>query len=96
MKMQQQIIINDINNSNGEISEIYANAVGIQATPGTTFYFNSQSDNQIIMGPSGIYQLNFNSPIIESITFTSKVGSLPIIIDYIIDDNNEEESNNEP
>lgn len=87
MKMKQKIIgPDDINEAIPFEGGAYA--VGIQATPGTKFYFNNNNDNLITMGPSGIYQLNFSTPTIGSIIFTTMVGSLPIILDYIQEDQN--------
>lgn len=79
MIMKQQILTSiddtvDVGNSY---------AIGIQATPGTQFYFNGDNSNIITMGPSGIYQINFLEPIITSIDFESMINSLPIIIDYV-------------
>lgn len=88
--MQQEIIQSQVYMDTGYTLDMGSTyAVGIQAVPGTQFCFNKSNmneinDNDIItMGPSGIYQINFFEPIIESITFTKIVGSSPIIVDYI-------------
>lgn len=81
MVMKQEIYHPETSQSLPSIGNSYA--IGIQATPGTQFYFNGDKSNIITMGPSGIYQINFFEPIITSIDFESTVNSLPIIIDYV-------------
>lgn len=80
--MTQKILYPSDNITTVTLSNAYA--VSIQATPGTKFYFNNSTNARIIMGPSGIYQLNFFKPILTSISFSEIINNgLPIIIDII-------------
>lgn len=61
--------------------------LNIQALPGTLFFINDNS-NQIIIGNTGIYEINlegFNSKI-NSLTFLSVPEGGYIIVDYIFED----------
>lgn len=66
--------------------------LGIQTVPGTKFYLNSSS-NPIIVGSTGIYEINLinNSPITwlafdeASLKFIDANGSAYLLIDIIYD-----------
>lgn len=69
------------------LGDIYA--LGIQGTPGTTFHFtgnNNVRNDPITIGPSGIFQINLSTPIINGIVIDTFIGTLPIIIDVILEE----------
>lgn len=91
--IMNQVILDNLDSDNNPVNfgnEGTLRAIGIQATPGTKFcFYNGGSQNEITMGPSGIYQINFTTNFgagITGVEFLSSVGALPIIVDYIIDE----------
>lgn len=70
-----------------DLGDIYS--LGIQAVPGTTFYLTGSAtieNNLITIGPSGIYQVNFTDPILNGIIINNIVGTIPVIIDLILEE----------
>lgn len=70
-----------------DLGDIYA--LGIQAIPGTTFSLlgdNIEQQQVITMGPSGIYQLNLSIPLVTGIQILDIVGTVPIIIDLVLEE----------
>lgn len=70
-----------------DLGDIYA--LGIQAVPGTTFSLlgnNVQQQDAITIGPSGIYQLNLSTPLITGIQILDIVGTIPVIIDLVLEE----------
>ena len=71
----------------------YLRSLGIQGAPGTKFKFyveGEPSDQEIIMGPSGIYQISFSQVYgnkISNLEIIQIVGNLPVIVDYFIMEN---------
>lgn len=68
------------------LGDIYA--LGIQAVPGTTFSLlgnNTLRQSIITIGPSGIYQLNLSTPLITGIQIFDIVGTIPVIIDLVLE-----------
>ena len=68
------------------LGDIYA--LGIQAIPGTTFSLlgnNTLQQSIITIGPSGIYQLNLSTPLITGIQILDIVGTIPVIIDLVLE-----------
>lgn len=90
MTIKQYVILADAAEEEKNLEnlgDIYS--LGVQAVPGTTFSLlgnNIEQQNIITIGPSGIYQLSLSSPLITGIQIIDIVGTIPVIIDLVLEE----------
>lgn len=88
--------INNIHSGLFEGSKAYR--IGFQALPGTKFTItgtNSDTPSEITMGPTGIYEIGFSTPLIEDFNVTEPIDSPHsiMILDAILANETDENLN---
>ena len=87
MKIGQTICTNDPGTNNLLKENVKAFQIGIQALPGTKFRFNN-SDGEIIIGSTGIYELDLKGLATISSIYCTGYISKTIIVDYLYEGGN--------